>query len=657
MEKYTLHVEKAEAEAEAIARELNKLQETDGPPEGFIPPPELVALQTENAKLKYRLEILQRSVEEEESKSRSFMESPRDILLKMFKRAVWAAFPDIEDPLIPVLPSTNEKFGDYQCNAAMPLSQALKKAGKPTQPLEVAKRILAEIPANDVVAEMSLAGPGFINVTLSADYMAKAARRILTDGVLPPPQAGARKRVVVDFSSPNIAKEMHVGHLRSTIIGESLSRLLEFVGHDVLRLNHIGDWGTQFGMLIAHLKDRFPDYLVHSPPIGDLQAFYKESKVRFDSDEEFKKRAYACVVKLQSHDPDMMSAWKLICDVSRREFQKIYERLEVNVVERGESFYQGLMCDVVKDLSDRGFLEEDEGRKVMFGPGQDVPLTVVKSDGGFTYDTSDMAAIRHRVEQERADWVIYVTDAGQAQHFNTVFACAKKAGYVDTSKVRLDHCGFGVVLGEDKKKFKTRSGDTVKLTDLLDEGLQRSLQKLHEKEREKLLTPEELKRAQEAVAYGCIKYADLSHNRVHEYVFSFDRMLDDRGNTAAYLLYALTRIRSIARNVGVSTDILKGEEVPVEHPKERKLAKMLLRFPEVISMMLEELHLHPLCDYLFELSQAFSEFYDTCYCIEKDKATGKVVKVNKGRLLLCEATAAIMTKGFHILGIKTVERM
>ncbi|XP_002403306.4 arginine--tRNA ligase, cytoplasmic [Ixodes scapularis] len=657
LEKYTLHVEKAEAEAQALALELKKLQENSGPPENFAPPPELVALQTENAKLKYRLEILKRSVEEEESKSKRFMESPRDVLLKLFRQAVRAAFPDVEDPLVPVLPSSNEKFGDYQCNAAMPLSQALKKAGKPMSPVEVAKRIVAEVPANDVVAEMSLAGPGFINVTLSGSYVAASARRILTDGVLPPPQAGPKKRVIVDLSSPNIAKEMHVGHLRSTIIGESLSRLLEFVGHDVLRLNHVGDWGTQFGMLIAHLKDRFPDYLVHSPPIGDLQAFYKESKVRFDSDEEFKKRAYACVVKLQSHDPDMMSAWKLICDVSRQEFQKLYERLDVSLIERGESFYQDMMTEVVKDLDERGFLEEDDGRKVMFGPGQPVPLTVVKSDGGFTYDTSDMATIRHRVQQERADWIVYVTDAGQAQHFNTIFACAKKAGYVDTSKVRLDHCVFGVVLGEDKKKFKTRSGDTVKLTDLLDEGLRRSLQKLHEKEREKVLTPEELKRAQEAVAYGCIKYADLSHNRVHEYVFSFDRMLDDRGNTAAYLLYALTRIRSIARNVGMSVDALKDEDVPVEHPKERKLAKTLLRFPEVISTMLEELHVHPLCDYLFELSQTFSEFYDNCYCIEKDKATGQVVKVNKGRLLLCEATAAVMTKGFHILGIKTVERM
>lgn len=612
---------------------------------------------TENAKLKYRITILKRSVEEEEAKAKKFMESPRDALLRLFKEAVRLGFPDLADPPVPVLPSTNEKFGDYQCNAAMPISQLLKKQGKNVSPNDVAKRILALLPENAAIQECSIAGPGFINVVLSQSYVSGAVSRVLNEGALPPPGVGPRKKVVVDFSSPNIAKEMHVGHLRSTIIGESICRLLEFVGHDVLRLNHIGDWGTQFGMLIAHLQDRFPDYLVHSPPIGDLQAFYKESKVRFDSDEEFKKRAYACVVKLQSHDPDMISAWKMICDVSRKEFERIYKCLGVELVERGESFYQDLMGEVVQDLTRKGLLEDDDGRKVMFAEGHPVPLTVVKSDGGYTYDTSDMAALKHRVEVEEADWIVYVVDAGQAQHFNTVFACAQKAGYVDPSRVRLDHCCFGVVLGEDKKKFKTRSGDTVKLADLLTEGLQRSLQKLHDKERDKVLAPEELQRAQEAVAYGCIKYADLAHNRVHEYVFSFDRMLDDRGNTAAYLLYALTRIRSIARNAGVSVEELRNEIPSLEHPKERKLAKALLRFPEVISTMLEDLHLHPLCDYLFDLSQTFSEFYDNCYCIEKDRNTGEVVKVNKGRLVLCEATATVMTQGFTILGIQTVEKM
>lgn len=324
---------------------------------------------------------------------------------------------------------------------------------------------------------------------------------------------------------------MHVGHLRSTIIGDSISRLLEFLDHDVLRLNHVGDWGTQFGMLIAHLEDRFPDYAKVSPPIADLQAFYKESKARFDTDEEFKKRAYSRVVKLQNGDPASTKAWNLICDVSRKDFQRIYDRLDIKLQERGESFYQSRMIAIIKELEAAGFVEEDEGRRIMWGsPANEngehdgIPLTIVKSDGGFTYDTSDMATIKQRYVEEKADWVIYVTDAGQFTHFKTIWDCAERAGILDRSKHRVDHVGFGVVLGEDGKKFKTRSGDTVKLTDLLDEGLARAMDKLKEKERDKILTPEELKQAQESVAYGCIKYADLSHNRNNEYIFSFDRV-------------------------------------------------------------------------------------------------------------------------------------
>lgn len=325
---------------------------------------------------------------------------------------------------------------------------------------------------------------------------------------------------------------MHVGHLRSTIIGESICRLLEFLGHDVLRLNHVGDWGTQFGMLIAHLEDRFPNYATVSPPINDLQAFYKESKARFDTDEEFKRRAYDRVVKLQSGDAKTVSAWKLICDVSRNDFAKIYQRLDISIIERGESFYQSRMEKIVPELAAKGFLEEDNGRKIMWGHEKSdaggIPLTIVKSDGGFTYDTSDMATIKQRIEEEKSDWIIYITDAGQYTHFKTIFQCAERAGILDPSKHRVDHVGFGVVLGEDGKKFKTRSGDTVKLTDLLDEGLTRSMDKLKEKEREKVLTPDELKKAQESVAYSCIKYADLSHNRTNEYVFSFDRVSSTR---------------------------------------------------------------------------------------------------------------------------------
>lgn len=458
---------------------------------------------------------------------------------------------------------------------------------------------------------------------------------------------------------------MHVGHLRSTIIGESISRLLEFLGHDVLRLNHVGDWGTQFGMLIAHLEDRFPNYATVSPPISDLQTFYKESKARFDSDEEFKKRAYDRVVRLQSGNPNTVKAWTLICDVSRKEFKKLYDRLNISLIERGESFYQSRMEKIVKELEQNGFLEEDNGRKIMWGHAKSedggIPLTVIKSDGGFTYDTSDMATIRNRIEEEKADWIIYITDAGQYTHFKTIFQCAERVGILDPKKHRVDHVGFGVVLGEDGKKFKTRSGDTVKLIDLLDEGLTRSLDKLREKERDKVLTAEELRQAQESVAYGCIKYADLSHNRNNEYIFSFDRMLEDKGNTAVYLLYAFTRIKSIARNCGGDyvnniKAVLESNKISIEHEKEWKLAKQLLKFPDVINKITKDLCLHHLCEFVYEVCTTFTEFYDTCYCIEKNKA-GEIVKINAGRVLLAEATAQILDKCFYILGLKPVSKI
>lgn len=319
------------------------------------------------------------------------------------------------------------------------------------------------------------------------------------------------------------------------------------------------------------------------------------------------------------------------------------------------------MEKIVKYLDQKGLLELDEGRKVMWSEqGVGIPMTIVKSDGGFTYDTSDMAAIRYRLEEEKANWLIYITDAGQATHFDLLFKCASKAGILNRKTHRVDHVGFGVVLGEDKKKFKTRSGDTVRLTDLLDEGLKRALDKLTEKERDKVLTPVELKHAQESVAYGCIKYSDLSHNRNHEYVFSFDKMLEDKGNTAVYLLYAYTRIRSIARNANYTPEKIKqlaqSEVISLEHEKEWKMGKVLLRFADVLEKITNDLCLHHLCEYLYEISTAFTEFYDNCYCIEKD-SSGDIVKVNNGRILLTEVVAMVMAKCFDILGLKPVSKM
>ena len=457
---------------------------------------------------------------------------------------------------------------------------------------------------------------------------------------------------------------MHVGHLRSTIIGDCLCNILEFLGYSVLRLNHIGDWGTQFGMLLSHLIDKFPDFQKTPPPIGDLQNFYRESKLRFDSDEKFKVRAYETVGRLQRKETEVYKAWQLICEISRSEFSKIYNELNVkNLVERGESFYQDKMVDLMNELKARNVLIEDDGRKIIWPKNADqtksIPLTLIKSDGAFTYDTSDLASIKHRIEVEKADRLIYITDEGQAPHFDLIFKVASDLGILDESKVKAEHVGFGVVLGKDRKKFKTRSGATIRLKDLLEEGLERSLLKLKEKGREKELSEEELRLAQKSVAYGCIKYNDLLRDRRHSYEFSFDRMLDDRGNTAVYLLYSLTRIRSIVRKANLNKTaeqiVEEHQQLNLEHAKEIKLAKYILRLPEVLHEVVASLLPHQLCTYLFELSSTFTEFYEVCYCISKDE--NNETKINLDRILLCEATARTLDLGLKLLGIQSIDKM
>ncbi|XP_058461257.1 probable arginine--tRNA ligase, cytoplasmic [Malaya genurostris] len=656
-----MRLQKLEDEIRLLQKAINDTQNNINLEENN---PQLEELEVQNSKLKYRLIILNRAIAVEEQSSRSMVDEPISILdhlTDLFTKAISKSFPLVCNEVATVITaSSSPKFGDYQCNNAMQLVQKLKAQNIKISPRDVANKIMESLPKSAAISKVEIAGAGYVNVYLDKSYGVAAIMSILKQGVRPPYYD--KKRVIVDFSSPNIAKEMHVGHLRSTIIGESISRFLEFLGHDVLRLNHVGDWGTQFGMLIAHLQDKFPNYLNVSPPIGDLQAFYKESKTRFDSDEEFKKRAYSCVVQLQSGKTDSLKAWTMICDVSRKEFQKIYDRLDVTLIERGESFYQKRMENIVRELSDAGFLEEDEGRKIMWGEDRDgIPLTIVKSDGGFTYDTSDMAAIKQRLQEEKGDWLIYVTDAGQATHFQTLYSCARRAGILDLNMHRVDHVGFGVVLGEDGKKFKTRSGDTVRLIELLDEGLKRSLNKLLEKGRDKVLSSDELKAAQESVAYGCIKYADLSHNRNNEYIFSFDKMLEDKGNTAVYLLYSYTRIRSIARNCGGDfanniEKVIASNEISVEHEKEWKLVKVLLKFTDVMKLISKNLCLHHLCEFVYDVSTTFTEFYDTCYCIEKNKQ-GEIVKINTGRVLLCEATSRVLGKCFDILGLKPLHKI
>ncbi|KAK3100743.1 hypothetical protein FSP39_024553 [Pinctada imbricata] len=436
-----------EAEIKKLEDEIALLQDPQRMIANGVVSPALEVLQTENAKLMYQINHLKRNIEKEKSRKPNTMLSISGIVEEVFAVAIRRAYPNLDGA--PVMIQGSSKFADYQCNSAMSIVALLKKQGENVNPNAVATKIVQNIPQSEFFEKVEIKGPGFINIYLNKEFVSQQISDVLNQGVRPP-SVGVKKRPVVDFSSPNIAKEMHVGHLRSTIIGESICRLLEWVGYDVLRINHLGDWGTQFGMLIAHLKEKFPNYQTVSPPIADLQAFYKESKKRFDEDEEFKKRAYDSVVKLQNYDSDHMKAWNLICDVSRKEFTKIYERLGVKIIDRGESFYQERMKDVVKELEERGFLEEDEGRKVMFVPGFGVPLTIVKSDGGFTYATSDMAAIKNRLFEEHGDWLVYVVDAGQGTHLQTIYAAAQMMGWYNPKLTRVEHVAFGVVLGEDK---------------------------------------------------------------------------------------------------------------------------------------------------------------------------------------------------------------
>jgi arginyl-tRNA synthetase len=455
----------------------------------------------------------------------------RQQLLVVFNQAIEKAFPGVASDISAVVAACNQpKFGDYQCNNAMALFGRLKGTdGAPKNPRAVADAIVAALPETSMVSETSLAGPGFINVRINKEWLANHISDMLASprGIESwAPSGFSGKKVVVDFSSPNVAKEMHVGHLRSTIIGDTIARTLEFCGADVLRLNHIGDWGTQFGMLIQYISEKRPEGLnaASDEDVADLQILYRAAKQRFDEEEDFKVRSREAVTQLQSGKPEYVEAWQRICDASRREFETIYRRLGVNLTERGESYYNPMLKDVVDDLMSRGVGEISEGAACVFVEGQKVPLIVRKTDGGYGYASTDMAAIKQRIEKEKADWIIYVTDVGQAQHFDMVFAAAKKAGYMPTDRhIRIDHVGFGLVLGEDGKKFRSRSGDVVRLVELLDEAKERCISTI--KERRPDISDDELEAASSAMGYGAVKYADLKGHRSTNYRFSFDEML------------------------------------------------------------------------------------------------------------------------------------
>ena len=558
------------------------------------------------------------------------------------------------DPLIGL--SSNPKFGDYQANMAMGLS---KKLGQ--QPRIIAQSIVDLLDVAEVCEVPQIAGPGFINFTVKPSYLVAQLQAIQLDRRLGVPVAEKLQRVIVDFSSPNIAKEMHVGHLRSTILGDCIARLLEFRGHDVLRLNHVGDWGTQFGMLILYLREAYPEALITADALdlGDLVALYKKAKQRFDEDLEFQSAARKEVVKLQAKDPDTIKAWNLLCDQSRREFQVIYDRLNIQIAERGESFYNPYLGAVVDDLRGLGLLVESDGAQCVFlngyvnRDGDPLPLIVQKTDGGYNYATTDLAALRYRIEIDRAERIIYITDAGQSDHFAQVFQVARLAKWIP-EQVEITHVPFGLVLGEDGKKIKTRSGETIKLKELLDEGIDTFRQDLEARlvADERQETPEFIANSAEIVGLSAVKYADLSQNRLSNYVFSYDKMLALQGNTAPYMMYAYVRVQGIKRKGGIDFDNLgDNAQIILNEELELALAKHLLQLGSVITEVERDLLPNRLCQYLFELSQKFNQFFDKHSVLQAEEP------IRTSRLILCDLTAKTLRLGLDLLGIPVLERM
>lgn len=549
-----------------------------------------------------------------------------------------------------VVPSTSAQFGHYQSNCALRLSKELKE-----KPRSIAEKIV-EAMDHSICSKVEIAGPGFINLTLSNDFLSQELQAQRNDPLLGAMPFAQKQRVIVEFSSPNVAKELHVGHIRSTILGDCLARTFEFLGQDVLRLNHLGDWGTQFGMLIAYMQEEAPEVLEgkKETSLEALMQWYRAAKKRFDIDEAFKKRAQLKVVDLQAEESVTLAAWQRICEISRIGFQEIYDLLDVSIEERGESFYNPYLKEVVQEFEEKGLVTLSDGAKCVFlegfqnREGDPLPYMIQKSDGGYNYDTTDLAALKHRIFQEKADRIVVITDAGQSLHFQMLFAAAEKAGWLQERTVQLDHVAFGLVLGPDGKKFKTRSGETEKLIDFLLEAVKRSLALVEERLPE--ASEEEKKKLAYALGIGAIKYADLSSCRTKDYTFSYDRMLKFEGNTAVFLLYAYVRIQGILKKSTLPlTEVLNTTSILLEHPSEIRLGLHLRRFSEVLEEVVTDLYPHKLTEYLYHLAEEFNAFFRDCRVVGAPE--------EKQRLVLCFFTAQILKQGLSLLGLKTVDRM
>lgn len=576
----------------------------------------------------------------------------RDLLNTKVKQAmVEAGIPDTCSPSLAI--SKNSSFGDYQANGAMAAAKFMKKS-----PRDVAGLILDKLDLTGIANNVEIAGPGFINIYLKSEFLENLVEQASLDKHLGVTRTQSPETVVVDYSAPNLAKEMHVGHLRSSIIGDAQVRLMEFLGHKVIRQNHIGDWGTQFGMLIAELEEVLSGEEALNFELKDLESFYQRSKAHFDSDEVFANKSRSYVVKLQSGDESVLQLWQRFIDLSLNHAEEIYSKLNVSLKRehvQGESAYNADLPTLLSELKTQGLAVEDAGAQVVFlaeladKDGNPSPVIVQKQGGGFLYSTTDLAAIRYRANTLNADRVLIFTDARQSLHFKQIFMVARKAGFAPDS-LTLTHCPFGMMLGQDGKPFKTRSGGVVKLADLLDEAIERSEKLLNSKNPD--MNEETKAEIAHKIAIGAVKYADLSKTRTNDYVFNWDAMLSFEGNTAPYLQYAYARIQSIFRKAGIETSD-DTQKVHLIADQERALAIKLLQFEEVLEQVNREVLPHIICSYLYELSSLYMTYYESCPIL-KD---GVEEHIKQSRLRINNLVADTLKTGLEILGIEVMKQM
>lgn len=555
-------------------------------------------------------------------------------------------------PRINIDRTKDKSHGDFANNLALMLAKPAKQ-----NPRALAELIVANVPASDLISKMEIAGPGFINFFINPNYLEQQIDTAYADSKLSVEITDNPQKIVVDYSSPNLAKEMHVGHLRSSIIGDAVARTLEFQGNTIIRQNHVGDWGTQFGMLLAYMEELRANNEEIENNLSNLEVFYRAAKQRFDESEEFATRARNLVVELQSGNEECLTLWTQFNEISLSHCQETYDRLGVSLTRedvRGESTYNDDLAVVVAELNKQGLLKESQGAKCVFldkfknKEGEPLPVIIQKKDGGFLYATSDLAAMRYRQKQLNADRVLYFVDARQGLHFQQVFEVARLAGFVEP-QTSLEHMPFGTVMGDDGRPFKTRSGTVAKLADLLTEAEVRAYDLVKQKNKD--MDEETLRHIASVVGISSVKYADLSKNRTSDYTFSFDSMLSFEGNTAPYLLYAYTRVASIFNKANIEMDSIT-TPVTLSEEKEIDLANKLMQFNEVIKSVAKQGMPHHLCAYLFELAGLFSSFYEACPILIAETETQK-----QSRLKLAALTAKTLKQGLSLLGINTLERM